>query len=126
MFITPAFAQSAPAGDMGAAGIILQMVPFALIIGIMYLLVFRPQQKRMREHQALVSGVRRGDTVVTQGGMVGKVTKVVDDNEVLVEIAEGVRVRILKATLADVRAKGEPSPEPKGKSDSANDDKKND
>ena len=78
-----------------------------LIIGIMYFLMIRPQQKRLKEHQAMVAGIRRGDTVVTSGGIIGKVTKV-DDQELQVEIAEGVRVRVLRATVSEVRGKGEP------------------
>lgn len=83
------------------------LLMMAAIFGIMYFLLIRPQQKRLKEHQAMVAAIRRGDTVVTSGGILGKVTKVVDDNEAIVEIAENVRVRILKQTVTDVRAKGE-------------------
>ena len=106
MFITPAFAQSAPAGG---SDMLLQMAPFALIFVIMYFLILRPQQKRVKDHQALVAQLRRGDTVVTSGGLVGKITKVVDDNEIEVQIAEGVRIRQLRQMITEVRAKGEPA-----------------
>src|SRR5690349_16648703 len=79
MFITPAFAQGAPAG--GGTDVLFQMAPFLLIFVIMYFLILRPQQKRVKEHQAMVKALRKGDTVVTSGGVVGKVTKVIDDNE---------------------------------------------
>ncbi len=77
----------------------------------MWFLVFRPQQQRVKEHKAMVEGVRRGDTVVTSGGIVGKVTRVFDDSdEILVEIADGVRVKVIRGTLSDVRSKTEPVP----------------
>jgi preprotein translocase subunit YajC len=80
--------------------------------------VLRPQQQRMKALATMVANVRRGDTVVTNGGLVGKVTKVVDDNEVQVEISEGVRVRVIRSAIADVRTKGEPaSSDGKSKSD---------
>jgi preprotein translocase subunit YajC len=75
---------------------------------IMYFLILRPQQKRVKEHQAMVKAVRKGDTVVTSGGLVGKVTKVVDDNEVEMQIADNIRVRQMRAMIQEVRAKGEP------------------
>jgi preprotein translocase subunit YajC len=106
MFITPAFAQGAPAGG---SDMLFQVAPFALIFVIMYFLILRPQQKRAKDHQTLVSQLRRGDTVVTSGGLVGKITKVVDDNEVEVQIADNVRVRQLRQMVTEVRAKGEPA-----------------
>jgi len=75
----------------------------------MYFLLIRPQQKKVKEHQAMVGAVRRGDQVVTQGGLIGKVTKVKEDNELEVEIADGVKVRVVQSTLADVRSKTEPA-----------------
>jgi preprotein translocase subunit YajC len=78
------------------------------IFVIMYFLILRPQQKKVKQHQELVKNVRRGDTVVTSGGLVGKITKVVDDDQIEVEIADGVRVRQLRQMISDVRAKGEP------------------
>ncbi|MBY6047097.1 preprotein translocase subunit YajC [Vannielia litorea] len=89
------------------------IVPLILIFGIMYFLLIRPQQKKLKEHQAMVSALRRGDQVITQGGIVGKVTKVRDDNEVEVEIAEGVKVRVVKSTVAQVLSKTEPAADAK-------------
>ncbi len=88
---------------------ITQFVPLILIFGIMYFLLIRPQQKKMKDHQKMVEGLRRGDQVITQGGLIGKVTKVKDDNEVEVELAEGVRVRIVQSTVASVINKTEPA-----------------
>ena len=86
-----------------------QFAPLILIFGIMYFLLIRPQQKKMKQHQAMVNGLRRGDQVVTQGGLIGKVTKVKDDNEIEVEIATGVKVRVVQATIAQVISKTEPA-----------------
>jgi preprotein translocase subunit YajC len=105
MFISPAFAQGAPVGFFDLSSPIWLMV---VVLGIMYFIVLRPQQKRAKEHQELVKNLRRGDTVVTSGGLVGKVTKLVDDEQVEVEIADGVRVRQVRAMVTGVRAKGEP------------------
>ncbi len=80
----------------------------AIIFAIFYFLLIRPQNERLKKHREMVEAVRRGDTVVTAGGLVGKVSKVMDEREVLVEIAENVKVRVLKQTLSDVTAKGEP------------------
>ena len=88
---------------------IAQFVPLILIFAIMYFLLIRPQPKKVKEHQAMVGAVRRGDQVVTQGGLIGKVTKVKEDNELEVEIADGVKVRVVQSTLADVRSKTEPA-----------------
>jgi preprotein translocase subunit YajC len=84
--------------------IVMQMLPLILLFGIFYFLLIRPQQQRMKKHQEMVNNVRRGDTVVTAGGLVGKVSKVKEDGEVLVEIADNVQVRVVKSTLSDVRA----------------------
>ena len=88
---------------------ISSLVPLALLFGIFYFLLIRPQQQRVKAHQAMVQAVKRGDTVVTAGGLVGKVAKVKDDGEVMVEIADNVQVRVLKSTLSEVRSKGEKS-----------------
>ncbi|MDA9855906.1 preprotein translocase subunit YajC [Rhodobacteraceae bacterium IMCC15231] len=88
---------------------IAQFVPLILIFAIMYFLLIRPQQKKVKQHQAMVGAVRRGDQVVTQGGLIGKVTKVKEDNELEVEVADGVKVRVVQSTLADVRSKTEPA-----------------
>jgi preprotein translocase subunit YajC len=86
--------------------VISTMMPLILLFGIFYFLLIRPQQQRLKAHQQMVEAVRRGDTVVTAGGMVGKVAKVKDDGEIMVEIADNVQVRVLKSTLTEVRAKG--------------------
>ncbi|MCH2069035.1 MAG: preprotein translocase subunit YajC [Shimia sp.] len=86
-----------------------QFLPLILIFAIMYFLLIRPQQKKMKEHQAMVAAVRRGDQVVTQGGLIGKVTKVKDDAEIEVELAENVKVRVVKSTIANVTSKTEPA-----------------
>jgi len=85
---------------------ILQFAPLLLIFVIFYFLLIRPQQQRVKTHQQMVESVRRGDTVVTAGGIVGKVAKVKDDGELMVEIADNVQVRVLKSTLTEVRSKG--------------------
>ena len=108
MFVTPAFAQDAAAG--GAASIMTSgLVPMILIVGIMYFLMIRPQQKRLKEHKAMVEALRRGDQVVTQGGILGKVSKVQDDGIIEVEIAEGVKVKVMRATISQVLSKPEPA-----------------
>jgi preprotein translocase subunit YajC len=109
MFITPAYAQAAGAGDTNS--MLMSLLPFALIFVIMYFLILRPQQKKVRDHADLVKNIRRGDTVVTSGGLVGKVTKVVDDDQIEFEIADGVRVRQMRSMVSGVRAKGEPAKE---------------
>jgi preprotein translocase subunit YajC len=110
MFITPAFAQGSlfGGGAGGEGGMIMSLLPFVLIFVIMYFLILRPQQKRVKQHQEMVKNVRRGDTVVTNGGLVGKVTKVVDDDQIEIEIADDVRIRQMRGMLTEVRAKGEP------------------
>ena len=110
MFVTPAYAQAAapsPAIDFltGPNGII---IPMLLVLVIMYFLVIRPQRQQQKKHQETLPSLRRGDTVVTSGGIIGKVSKVPTDNEVEIEIAENVRVRVVRSTITDVRAKGEP------------------
>lgn len=85
------------------------VIPLILIFAIMYFLLIRPQQKKLKQHQAMVAALRRGDQVITQGGLIGKVTKVKDDNEVEVEIAVGVNVRVVKSTIATVLNKTEPA-----------------
>ena len=109
MLITPAFAQAAAGGDTNS--MLMSLLPFALIFVIMYFLILRPQQKKVRDHADLVKNIRRGDTVVTSGGLVGKVTKVVDDDQIEFEISDGVRVRQMRQMISGVRAKGEPAKE---------------
>lgn len=113
MFVTPAFAQTAVPG-MG--GDFLSMIlPLVMIMVIFYFLLIRPQQRKVKEHQDLVSKVQRGDTVVTNGGLIGRVTKVIDEKEIQVEIAENVKVRVVRSAISDVRAKGEPVKDEAGK-----------
>src|SRR5215470_10860725 len=110
MFITPAFAQGSlfGGGAGGDGGMLMSLLPFVLIFVIMYFLILRPQQKRVKQHQEIVMNVRRGDTIITNGGLVGKVTKVIDDDQIEIEIADDVRIRQMRQMVADVRAKGEP------------------
>jgi len=86
-----------------------QFVPLILIFAIMYFLLIRPQQKKLKEHKAMVEALRRGDQVVTQGGLIGKVSKVKDDSEIEVELAEGVKVRVVRSTISQVLSKTEPA-----------------
>ncbi len=86
-----------------------QVVPLILILVIMYFFLIRPQQKKVKDHAAMVAALRRGDEVVTQGGLIGKITKVKDDTEVEVEIAKDVKIRVLRPTIAQVRSKTEPA-----------------
>lgn len=86
-----------------------QFIPLILIFAIMYFLLIRPQQKKAKAHQEMVMALRRGDQVITQGGLIGKVSKVKEDNEIEVEIADGVKVRVVQATIAQVLSKTEPA-----------------
>ena len=105
MFITPAFAQ----GVTGASGdFLVNLMPIVLMFVIFYFLLFRPQQQRAKTHREMLTNVRRGDTIVTSGGIIGKITKVVDDREIEVEIASDTRVRVVRSMISEVRAKGEP------------------
>ena len=108
MFVTPAFAQTAGAGA-GAGSAFASFLPLVLIFAIMYFLMIRPQQKKVKEMRAMVDALRRGDQVLTQGGIIGKVTKVGDDGVLEVEIADGVKVKILKHTITQVMNKTEPA-----------------
>jgi preprotein translocase subunit YajC len=105
MFISPAYAQS-PTGGMG--DLVNLLIPMLMVFVIFYFFMIRPQQQRMKQHRETIEAIRRGDTVVTSGGIVGKVTKVKDDGEIEVEIADNIRVRVIKSTVAEVRVKGEP------------------
>lgn len=107
MFVTPAYAQAA--GAAGAGSAFASFLPLVLIFAIMYFLLIRPQQKKMKDMKAMVDALRRGDQVLTQGGIIGKVHKVGDDGVLEVEIAEGVRVKVLKHTIAQVMNKTEPA-----------------
>src|SRR5579875_3500404 len=106
MLINPAYAQAAAGSDTNS--MLMSLLPFALIFVIMYFLILRPQQKRVKAHQEMVKAVRRGDTVITNGGLIGRVTKVIDDDQIEIEIADGVRIRHMRSMVTDVRSKGEP------------------
>ena len=106
MFATPAFAQAAGGAGPGAA--FAQFIPLILIFAIKYFLMIRPQQKRVKQHRAMVEALKKGDHVITQGGILGKVTSVRDD-ELEVEIAQGVKVRIVRSTVSQVLSKTEPA-----------------
>ncbi len=121
-FITTALAAPMePQGSM--TEIVTQMAPFGIILLIMYFLILRPQQKRQKEQMEMIKAVRRGDTVISTGGLIGKISKVVDDSEIEVEIATGVKVRMLRSMIADVRSKGEPVKEEPAKAKPAREQK---
>ena len=105
MFISPAWAQAAGGGS---GDFLVQLFPLILIFVVFYFLLIRPQQAKVKAQREMLSGVKRGDRVVTGGGIIGLVTKVIGDNEVQVEIAEGVRVRVAKSTVSSILARGEP------------------
>jgi len=110
MLIAPALAQAtdgAGGASGGPAALLIQFAPFILIFVIMYFLIIRPQRTRQRQQQEMIANIRRGDTIVTTGGFIGKVAKV-DDTELQVDLAEGVRVRVVRGMVSEVRAKGEP------------------
>ncbi|MFN8693101.1 MAG: preprotein translocase subunit YajC [Holosporales bacterium] len=114
MFISPAFAQEIAVGSGTAAApaqtsSLLSIAPMVLIFVVFYFLMIRPQQKKVREHQKMVEGLRRGDKVITSGGIIGKIVKVSDDNEATVEIAEGIQIRVVRSTISQVVAKPEPA-----------------
>jgi preprotein translocase subunit YajC len=104
MFITPAYAQ----GAGGGGDLMISLLPFILIFVIMYFLIIRPQRQQARQREEMLKGIRRGDTVITGGGLIGKVTKVIDDNELELQIADGVKVRAQRGLVYGVRAKAEP------------------
>ncbi len=99
----------AQAATPGAGDFIGMVLPLVLIMGVFYFLLIRPQQQKAKEHQAMLGKVAKGDTVVTHGGLIGKVTKIIDDSEIQVEIGENVKVRVLRGGIYEVRAKGEPA-----------------
>lgn len=104
MLVTPAYAQAAG----GMPDIFISILPFVLIFVVMYLLIIRPQRQQLKKRGEMLAAIRRGDTVVTGGGLVGKVTKVVGDHELEIDLGNGIKVIALRATVADVRVKGEP------------------
>jgi preprotein translocase subunit YajC len=106
MLISPAYAQSLGFGDPN--GLLSTVLPLVLMLGVFYFLLIRPQQQKAKEHKSMLSALRRGDRVVTGGGIIGTVAKVAGNDEVLVDIADGVRVRVLRGTITSVLAKTEP------------------
>lgn len=112
MWISTAYAQGAD-DAVGGGGGLIQLLPLVLIFVVFWFLLIRPQQKKMKQHKSMVEGLRRGDRIVTGGGLIGTVTKVIDDSEAQVELAEGVRVRVLRHTIQDIVNKSEPA-NPKG------------
>jgi preprotein translocase subunit YajC len=109
MWITPAYAQAATGGGFGGLEQYVQFFPFVAIIAIMYMLLIRPQQKKVKQHQEMVKNLRKGDSVVTSGGTVGRVTKLIDDDQIEIEIAPNVKVRQMRSMVSEVRTKGEPA-----------------
>ena len=108
MDFIPVFAQAAPGvGSGGPFDLLVSLAPVFLVLPIFYFLWIRPQQAKVQAHKDMISNVRRGDTVVTTGGIIGKVIRVVDDNEVQIEIADGVRVRLLRQMISDVRSRSD-------------------
>jgi preprotein translocase subunit YajC len=105
MFSSPAFAQTAGASSQSGAAMFIQFFPLLMIFVIFYVLMIRPQQKRMKDHRATIDAVKKGDTVVTGGGLIGKITRV-DEGEVEIELAPNMRVKALKSTLSEVRPVG--------------------
>lgn len=120
MFVSPAYAQAA--GEAGAGSVIVSLLPLILIFVVFYFLLIRPQQKRMKEHRDMLSALRRGDRVITGGGIIGTITKV-SDEELTLEIADGVKVKAMRSTIQGVTAKTEPA---KGKGKAADDDEDED
>ncbi|HUB64429.1 MAG TPA: preprotein translocase subunit YajC [Methylocella sp.] len=105
---TSAFAQAPVPGAPSGPDMLMQLVPFALIFVIAYFLVIRPQRKKAKQHEDLIKNTRKGDSVITTGGLIGKVTRVVDDAELELEIAPNVKVRVVRSMISNVRSKGEP------------------
>jgi preprotein translocase subunit YajC len=105
MFVTPAYAQTAG----GSGDLVMSILPFVLMFIIFYFLLIRPQRQAAAKRTEMLNNIRRNDTIITGGGVVAKVTKVIDDNEVEVEIAKDIKVKVMRAMIADVRVKGEPA-----------------
>ena len=111
MLASEAFAQTAGAagGGSGPEAMLLQFAPLVALVGLFYFLLIRPQQRRVKQHQAMIGGLKRGDTVVLPSGVIGKVVRV-EDAEVQVEIAPNTNVRVVKGMISEVRTRGEPAP----------------
>ena len=106
MFISPAHAQAAGAATVNP---LVQLLPFVLVFVFFYFLIIRPQNQARKKHMEMISNVKRGDTVVTSGGIVGKVSKVLEGDEIMVELADNVVVKVIKSTLSDIRNKPTPA-----------------
>ncbi len=106
MFISPAYAQAAGAA---APNPLLQLLPFVLVFIFFYFLIIRPQNQARKKHQEMIANVKRGDVVVTSGGLIGKISKVLEGDEVMVELADNVVVKVVKSTLTDIRNKTAPA-----------------
>ena len=106
MLISPAFAQAAGASPGGGMEMFL---PFILIIVVFYFLLWRPQQKKVKQHKEMLSNLKRGDRIVTGGGIVGRIARIEGDDELIVEVAPEIRLRVVRSTVADLRSKGEPA-----------------
>ena len=118
MFISTAWAQGAGAG--GGGGLLEAMIPLVLIFAVFYFLLIRPQQEKMKAHREMLTAVRRGDKIITGGGISGTVTKVVNENELVVQIADAVKIRVARGTISEVLSKTEPvKAEKKGKNEKA-------
>lgn len=109
MFATPAFAQTAGAAAGGPTDMLIQFLPLVGLVVLFYFLMIRPQQRRMKQHQAMISNLKRNDTVVLNSGVIGKVVRV-EDKEVGLEIAQGVTIKVVKGMISEVRVRGEPAP----------------
>ena len=109
MFATPAYAQAAAGGAADPQTLLVQFLPLVALVVLFYFLMIRPQQRRMKQHQAMLAALKRNDVVVLSSGMIGKIVRV-EDKEVGVEIATGVTVKVVKTMISDVRARGEPAP----------------
>ena len=107
MFVTPAYAQAAGGGPAGFD--LFSLLPLILIFVVFWFLLIRPQQKKMKQHREMIAAIRRGDRVLTGGGIIGTVSKVLNDSELQVEISEGVRVKVMRSTVSEVLAKTEPA-----------------
>ena len=105
MFSSPAYASAGAASSGGMTGLLVNFAPLLFIFVIFYFLLIRPQSRRVKEHRDMIAAVKRNDTAVTSGGLIGKVTKV-DDHEIELEVAQGIRVRVVKSMLSEVRPHG--------------------
>jgi preprotein translocase subunit YajC len=119
MFVSPAWAQGAGGGALDGLG---GLLPLVLIFVVFYFLLIRPQQKKAKNHREVLATLRRGDRVVTNGGLIGTITRVPNDNELIIEVAEGVKVRVMRGMIAESMSKSDPAPaKSKSKKDDADD-----